>query len=97
MYDGKSDPADHIRYYQQVMAYWVYDDAVMCRMFPSSLGHSALRWFYRLPQGGIDNFRELAELFMARFITNSRVIKRPEALTALKKQKGETLRTYSTR
>ena len=22
VYDGKSDPADHIRYYQQVMAYW---------------------------------------------------------------------------
>ena len=39
VYDGKSDPDDHIRYYQQVMAYWVYDDAIMCIMFPSSLGH----------------------------------------------------------
>ena len=31
------------------------------------------------------------------FITNSRVIKGPEALTALRKKKGDTLRAYSPR
>ena len=56
---------------------------------------TTLVWFYRLPQGGIDNFREFIELFTARIITNNRVIKGPEALIALRKQKDETIRTYS--
>ena len=69
----------------------------MCIMFPASLGDTALRWFDKLPPGKIDSFRELAEQFAARFITNSRVIKGPKALTHLKKKQGETLREYSQR
>ena len=45
IYNGRTDPADHVRYYQQVMAYWFSDDPMMCRMFQASLGDVALRWF----------------------------------------------------
>ena len=79
------------------MAYWFSDDAVMCRMFPASLGDVALRWFAKLPPAEIDSFRELAELFTAMFITNSRIERGPEALTSLRKKKDETLREYSSR
>lgn len=68
------------------MAYWFFDDAVMCRIFSASLRDASLRWFTRLPASQIDNFRVLAEQFMARFITNSRVVKGPEALANLKKK-----------
>ena len=54
----------------------------MCRMFPASLGDVVLRWFAMLPPGEIDSFRELSELFTARFITNSQIEKGPEALTS---------------
>lgn len=67
----------------------------MCKMFHASLGNAALRWFTQLLAGQMDNFRELVEQFTARFITNSRVIKIPEALTNLKKKKNETLHEYS--
>lgn len=40
------------------------------------------------PAGQIDNFKELAEQFTTRFITNSRVVKRPEALNTLKEKEG---------
>lgn len=53
------------------MAYWFSDDDVMCQMFPASLGDTTLRWLTRLPPSQIDNFRELAEQFTARFIINS--------------------------
>ncbi|KAM7502432.1 hypothetical protein LguiB_001336 [Lonicera macranthoides] len=79
------------------MAYWRGEEALMCRMFPASLGDTALRWFDKLPPAKIDSFRELAEQFAARFITNSRMIKGPEALTQLRKKSGETLREYSQR
>ena len=51
VYNGRTDPANHVRYYQQVMAYWIFDNVVMCKTFPTSLGDSALRWFTRLPAG----------------------------------------------
>ncbi|KAM7507442.1 hypothetical protein LguiA_017895 [Lonicera macranthoides] len=50
----------------------------MYGMFPANLGDTALRWFDKLLQGKMDNFRELSEKFIACFITNSRVIKGPK-------------------
>lgn len=79
------------------MAYWFFDDAMMCRMFPASLGDAALRWFTRLLAGQIDNFWELVEQFRAKFITNIKVVKGLEALRNLKKMKGENLCEYSSR
>ena len=63
-------------------------------MFPASLGDTALRWFDKLPPGKINSFRELAEQFTAYFITNSRIVKGPDALAHLKKKQGESLREY---
>lgn len=42
--------------------------------------------------GQIDSFRELAEHFTARFITNSKIIKGPEALTIIRKRNNKTIR-----
>lgn len=61
IYNGRTDPVDLVRYYQQVMVYWISDNAVMCRMFPTGLGDIALRWFTRLSPGQIDNFKELTK------------------------------------
>ena len=71
IYNDQTYSADHVRYYQEVMPYWFLDDDVLCRMFPASMGDAVLRWFTRLPVGKIDNFRELAEQFTARFIINN--------------------------
>ena len=57
---SRTDPVDHVKNYQHVMAYWFTNDTVMCRMFPASLGDTTLRWFNRLPAGHIDDFRDLA-------------------------------------
>lgn len=93
-YDGRSDFVDHVRHYKQVMAYWRNEEVLMCRMFQASLGDTTLRLFNKLPPGKIDSFREQAEQFTTRFITNNRVVKGLEALTHLKKKQGETLREY---
>lgn len=69
----------------------------MCRMFSASLEDTALERFDKLPPSRIDSFSKLAEQFTARFITNSKVVKRPEALAHLKKKQGESLREYSQR
>ena len=48
LYDGTTDPNDHILHYNQAMTLYDHNEALMCRMFPSSLGPLVLRWFNRL-------------------------------------------------
>ena len=37
LYDGKSDPRSHISYFKQIMVLWNHLEALMCKVFPSSL------------------------------------------------------------
>ena len=45
IYNGRTDLVTHIGHYQQSMALSRNDDPLMCRLFPSSLGEVAMRWF----------------------------------------------------
>ena len=69
----------------------------MCKVFPSSLGHVAMRWFDGLRAGFVDSFEELTQAFRSRFITNSRVPRPLASLLSLSMREGETLKTYSDR
>uniref|UniRef100_A0A2N9GWH4 Retrotransposon gag domain-containing protein n=1 Tax=Fagus sylvatica TaxID=28930 RepID=A0A2N9GWH4_FAGSY len=97
VYDGKSDPVGHLSRYRQSMALHTSNDALMCRIFPSSLGEVGLRWFDRLDHRSIHSWQEMSESFTARFITNTRKPKEIDALLALKMKAGETLKSYSAR
>ena len=97
VYDGKSDPVGHLSRFRQAMAIHNSNDALMCRVFPSSLGEVGLRWFNRLEHGSIRSWKEMSEIFTARFITNTRKPKEIDSLLALTMKVGETLKSYSTR
>jgi hypothetical protein len=97
MYDGKADPVGHISHYRQSMALHLRNNALMCRMFPSSLGPMSLRWFNRLPHSSIYSWNELAEAFVSRFITNSRKPKEFASLMSMKMKDSESLKNYSAR
>ena len=38
VYDGKIDPMEHISYYNQSMAIYSKNEALMCKIFPSAWG-----------------------------------------------------------
>ncbi|GFZ00952.1 hypothetical protein Acr_14g0005870 [Actinidia rufa] len=67
------------------------------RVFPSSLGDLGLKWFDRLPPGSIENFYQLTESFVARFVINTKAPKAVSSLLTLKKGKNESIRSYSKR
>ena len=69
----------------------------MCKVFPSSLGPMAMRWFDGLGAGSINSFKELTLAFRSRFITYIRVPRPLDSLLSLSMRKGETLKTYSNR
>ena len=69
----------------------------MCKVFPSSLGLVAMRWFNGLRANSIDSFKKLTRAFGARFITCSRVPWPLGSLLYMSMREGETLKTYSDR
>ncbi|KAF5931842.1 hypothetical protein HYC85_028013 [Camellia sinensis] len=52
-YEKKTDPYMHLSHFRQVMAVYRQNEALMCILFPSSLGDLGLTWFERLPEGSI--------------------------------------------
>ncbi|CAH9117154.1 unnamed protein product [Cuscuta europaea] len=79
LFDGTSDPVEHVaRYKQQMLANSFRPDqqeACMCRVFGTTLTGPALTWFVKLPNGGINSFVELVNLFNLQF-TSSRVLEK---------------------
>ena len=94
-YDGKTDPVEHVSHYIHMMSLHTHNDALMCKVFPSSLGPMALRWFNGLQKGSIHSFAELIQEFDARFITSSQVSQPVDALLSMKIRVGETLHSYA--
>ena len=95
MYDGRTDPAEHVSHFYQRMAEHSKNEALICKVFPSSLGPIAMRWFDGLRAGSIDSFKELTQAFGSHFITCSRVPRPLASLFSLSMREGETLKTYS--
>ena len=62
-FSGKEEYSSHRR----------KDKALMCKIFPFSLGPMAMRWFNGLKANSIDSFKKLTQSFGAHFITCSRV------------------------
>ena len=97
MYNGRTNPMEHVSHFNQRMAMHSRNEALMCRVFPSSLGLVAMRWFNGLGEGSINSFEELTRAFRARFITCSRVPRPLGSLLSMTIQQCETLKTYSNR
>ena len=68
--------------------------ALMCKVFLSSFGSMAMRWFHSLGVGSIDSFKELTWVFEFHFITCSRVPQPLYSLLSMTMHEGETLKTY---
>ena len=72
-------------------------EALMCKVFPFSLGPMVMRWFISLKEGFINSFKKLTRAFGARFVTCSRVLRPLDSLLSMAMREGETLKTYSDR
>ena len=69
----------------------------MCKIFPSSLGPMAMRWFNGFRENSIDSFKKFTQSFGARFITCSRVPLLLGSLLSMSMREAETLKAYSDR
>ena len=97
MHNGRTDLVEHASHFNQRMAVHSKNEALMCKVFPSSLGPVAMRWFDGLAIGSINSFKDFTLAFGSYFITCSRVPQPLDSLLSMSMQEGETLKVYLNR
>ena len=69
----------------------------MCRVFPSSLGPVAMRWFDGLRTNSVSSFKKLTQAFYSGFISCSRVPQPMDSLLSMSMREEESVKAYSDR
>ena len=94
-YNGKTNLVEHVSHYIQMMSLHTHNNALMCKVFPSSLSPIALRWFNGLRKCSIHSFFELIQEFSVWFMTCSQVPQPVDTLLSMKMGVRETLHSYA--
>lgn len=76
------------------MALYEHEDALMCRIFPSSLDGPALNWYHGLPSSSIHSFAEICLAFIAQYSTYRDMKKGSNYLFTVQMGHEETLKYY---
>ena len=59
IYNGNTDPVEHVSQFNQRMVVHSKNEVLICKVFPSSLGLAAMRWFNGLKENSVDSYRQL--------------------------------------
>ena len=94
IYNGRTDPVEHVSQFKQKMAVHSQDETLLCRVFPSSLGLIPMRWFDGLRTNSINSFKKLTQLYCSQFITCSRVPQLLDFLLSMLMREGESVKVY---
>ena len=97
MYNGRTNPVEHVSQFKQKMAIHSQDETLMCRVFPTNLGLMPMRWFDGLRTNSINSFKKLTQSFCYRFIACSRVPQPLDSLLSMLMREGESVKAYSER
>ena len=97
MYNGRTDPVEHVSQFKQKMIVHSQDETLLCRVFSSSLGPMPMRLFNGLRMNSINSFKKLIQSFCSRFITCSRVPQPLDSLLSMSMREGESVKTYAER
>ena len=97
MYNGRTDLVEHVSQFKQKMVVHSQDEALLCRVFPSSLGPMPMRQFDGLRTNSIRSFKKLTQSFCSRFITCSRALQPLDSLLSMTMREGESVKAYAER
>ena len=97
MYDGSSDPYDHMLHFNQVMILNAGDNRLLCKVFPTSLKGPALAWFHKLPRKSINSFNELWAVLVSQYLCSVRQKGNISSIQTILKQEEESIRFFTLR
>ena len=93
-YDEMSDSFDHIMYYRQLMTLDIRNDALLCKVFSTSLHDQTFSWFHCLSKGFMDNFWDLSKAFVGHYLCSTCHKQNINTLQNIKMQENESLRDF---
>ncbi|GKD99780.1 hypothetical protein Tco_1387764, partial [Tanacetum coccineum] len=93
LYNGTTDPEDHLSRFSSAANSGEWPMPVWCRMFQQTLDGSARGWFENLLQGSID----VRQQFTTRFSTRRACFKDPTEITKIVRKANETLAAFKER
>ncbi|GJR17888.1 hypothetical protein Tco_0966415 [Tanacetum coccineum] len=97
LYDGTTDPKDHLSRFTSATNSREWPMPVWCRMFQQTVDGNARGWFENLSQGSIDGWAELRQPFTTRFSTRRACFKDPTEITKIVRKANETLVAFKER
>ena len=97
MYDGSSDPYDHMLHFNKAMILNAWDDRLLCKVFLASLKGPTLAWFHKLPRGSINSFGELWVVFVSQYLCSVKQKGNISSLQAILKREDESIRDFTHR
>ena len=90
-YRGTGDPPLHLETFFSLCSSTSYSYAIACHAFQETLSDEALSWFLNLPPNSIDNFDQLSERFLSRFMLHTSIYRSVDVLFRIKHKDGEGL------
>ncbi|WCJ21231.1 hypothetical protein M5689_003398 [Euphorbia peplus] len=93
-YSGDSDPVMHVKSFGRSLLVSHVNDALMCKLFPTTLKETAAQWYDCLPTGSIKNWNQLSDSFKAHFVTAIPEKKTVDDLHRVRRGENETLESY---
>ncbi|GJU88669.1 reverse transcriptase domain-containing protein [Tanacetum coccineum] len=97
IYDGSTDPDDHISRFVRAANEGEWEMPVWCRMFQQTLDGPTRGWFDQMPNGCIDSWANLRERFIERFALRRRCSKDPTEVSKIVRRANETLPNFKER
>nr|GEY03685.1 reverse transcriptase domain-containing protein [Tanacetum cinerariifolium] len=97
IYDGSTDPDDHISRFIGAANQGEWEMPIWCRMFQQTLDGPTRGWFDRMPNGYIDSWVNLCERFVERFALRRRCSKDPTEVLKIVRRANETLPNFKER
>ncbi|GKA54680.1 hypothetical protein Tco_0753629 [Tanacetum coccineum] len=97
LYDGTTDPEDHLSRFSSAANSGEWPMSVWCRMFQQTLDGSARGWFENLSGGSIGGWTELRQQFTTKFSTRRACFKDPTEITKIVRKANETLVAFKER
>ncbi|XP_022641616.1 uncharacterized protein LOC111242478 [Vigna radiata var. radiata] len=94
IYNGTTDPDDHVQAFSTRMAFRFGNRAIWCRAFSLSLEGEALEWVNSLPPNSIQSFEGLKEMFDKQFASSRAQDPTVFELSNLNQGKDETLKAF---
>ncbi|KAM2140898.1 hypothetical protein ACFX1Q_007242 [Malus domestica] len=96
-FKGDGDPERHLKHYQSVMVIYQSNDALMCKIFTTTLQAEAQDWFHTLPPQSIWSFDDLSLVFTKEYSSYCSIKRKFDHLFNVKKNPKGSLCNYMKR